>query len=126
MPRAGLSQSDLLPGPSGSARAQALAIVVSGVIGLGVLLLVAPEQLDRMPQLCLWAPLVGRPCPACGTVHALCCLVHGDFRQAVHHNCNVVVLAPVLALVWVAHLRVLWRARSGPFRALLTGDRPTV
>ena len=40
--------------------------------GLAILALAFPQNLDRLPRLCVWARLFQRPCPACGTLHALC------------------------------------------------------
>ncbi len=91
------------------ARVKVQALVILGGLTLGILglALVSPEQLDGMPRLCLWSHLLGGPCPACGTCHALCALVHGDFGQAVHYNRNVLVVAPVLVCVWIGQFRLL-------------------
>ena len=98
-------------------RAWAWGLVVGIPAGLAVLSLTSPGQLDRMPRLCLWSYLLGGPCPACGTLHALCALVHGDLSGALSFNHNVVVLAPLLVWIWFRQLGVLWlspRSASEP------------
>jgi hypothetical protein len=62
----------------------------------------------------LWSYLLERPCPACGTLHALSALLHGDLIAALHFNRNVLVLAPLLVWIWFRELGVLWRYRGTP------------
>lgn len=85
----------------------ALAVTLLGLAGVLVLGIVRPEQLDEMPRLCLWSRLLGGPCPACGTLHALSSLVHGDLAGALAYNRNVAVVVPLLAWVWVSRLRAI-------------------
>lgn len=100
------------PGPSPEQRATAHAYVVlaATLFGLGFLGARPPEQLDQMPKLCLASHLLGRPCPACGTLHALSALLHGDLAAAWAFNPNVVVVAPVLLWIVVAQVIVIRRA----------------
>lgn len=105
------SRSDGSPAGRAAARAQALLFLV-GIpalfVGLAVL---SPGQLDGLPRLCLWSRLAGRPCPACGTTHALSALLHGDLRAAVGYNWNVVAVAPLLVRAWYSQVRTLRRFR---------------
>jgi hypothetical protein len=96
-----------------TARAAAVALVIPA--GLGTLALVSPEWLDGLPRLCLWRHLFGAWCPACGTLHALCCLAHGDPASALLHNRNVLLVAPLLLGVWLGQLRTFCRSWRGPF-----------
>lgn len=87
-------------------------ILVLGIPGgLAVLALAPPGHLDHLPRLCLWSRLFQRPCPACGTLHALCALVHGNLEQALGFNRNVVVLAPLLVWIWFREFGALWLPR---------------
>jgi hypothetical protein len=85
--------------------------------GLALLALTSPGSLDHLPRLCLWSRLLRGPCPACGTLHALCAVVHGDLGGAVQFNRNVVILAPLLLWIWFHELGALWRTRGRELRA---------
>lgn len=85
--------------------------------GLALLALTSPGNLDQLPRLCLWSHLFHQSCPACGTLHALCALVHGNLADAVSFNRNVVILAPLLLWIWFRELGVLWRGRGKELRA---------
>jgi hypothetical protein len=93
-------------------KARALALMVGILAAMGWLAYVPPDRLDELPRLCLWARVLGRPCPGCGTTHALGALLHGQFRRAWDYNRNVILVAPVLAWIWIGQLRVLVRRSS--------------
>ena len=116
MPKAGPCKNNASPPPCTGALIQAGVIVLGTLVGVIALALVSPDQLDRLPHWCLWSRLLGHPCPACGTTHALCCLCHGDFRHALSYNRNVIVVAPVLVGVWLGQLRTLRRGLWPPAR----------
>jgi hypothetical protein len=92
-----------------AARLETLGLLIGIPAALLGLALISPHQLDTLPRLCVWSRMLGGPCPACGTVHALCWLLHGSPGEAVNHNWNVVVVAPLVVGIWVAQLRMLWR-----------------
>src|SRR5436309_856413 len=92
-------------------RAQALVIVLGIPVGLLVLGLIQPEQLDELPGLCLWKRVTGRPCFGCGTTHALSALMHGDLSAAARYNRIVYILVPVGMWIWLAQLRILWTGK---------------
>jgi hypothetical protein len=92
-------------------RLWAWALIVGIPGGLAALALASPNRLDDLPRLCLFAVVFDRPCPACGTLHALCALLHGDLALALSFNRNVVVLAPLLIWIWLRELGVLWLPR---------------
>lgn len=48
-------------------------------VGLGLLGMVGPERLSRMPSLCLTRRVFGR-CPSCGVTRAMAALLRGDLR----------------------------------------------
>jgi hypothetical protein len=106
---ADLSPSELRPDRWRRLWAWALVVGIPG--GLAALALASPGGLEGLPRLCLWSHLLQRPCPACGTLHALSALLHGDFYLALSFNRNVVVLAPLLVWIWLRELGVLWRPR---------------
>ena len=66
-----------------------------------VTLLGMPMQaLDRLPRFCLYRRLTGRPCPGCGLMHSVWCLLHLQFRAASHWNhLGFLVLPALLAMV---------------------------
>ncbi len=85
-------------------------------LGISVLFiglaLVTPAQLEELPPLCLWSRILGRPCPACGTTRALCAFFHGEVRQAVSYNWNVLAVAPLLVWLWFQQLVILRQSWS--------------
>jgi hypothetical protein len=100
--------------PSPALRVEACLFFL-GISALFVgLTLLSPTDLDNLPPLCVWSRILGKPCPGCGTTHALSALIHGEFRQAVGYNWNVVAVAPLLAWLWCQQLRIIYR--SWPFR----------
>ncbi len=63
-------------------------------------------------------------CPGCGGLRSVHALSHGDLFTAVHDNVLVVVLAAVLAVLW---LRWTWAAVSGGRAPVVTlGGRRAV
>jgi hypothetical protein len=102
-------RSNRPPVPGPAARVQALVLLGCIAGGLTALRLMSLQQLDQMPPLCLWSRLLGRPCPACGTLHALCAVLHGDLSLAWHYNPNVVLVVPLLVVIAFAQARFLWR-----------------
>jgi hypothetical protein len=93
-------------------RLGAWALVVGIPGGLAALALASPDRLDELPRLCLVAVVLDRPCPACGTLHALSALLHGDLALALRFNRNVVVLAPLLVWIWLRELGVLFKVHA--------------
>lgn len=68
--------------------------------------LVSPETLARGPDLCLWRHIFHlSACPACGSTRALAALFHGNLRQALAFNGNVLVTAPILVGLLMDDLR---------------------
>jgi hypothetical protein len=92
-------------------RWQAWLIVAGLPAALAVLALVTPEQLEELPGLCLWSRVTGEPCLGCGTLRAGCCLAHGELGRAVSYNRNVLVLAPLVAWIWLGQVCLLRRVR---------------
>jgi Protein of unknown function (DUF2752) len=109
--------------PAPAARVQALMLFVCMGAGLAALRLMSLQQLDQVPPLCLWSRLLGRPCPGCGTLHALCAVLHGDLSLAWHYNPNVVLVVPLLVVIAFAQARFLWR---GWRRAPASSSAPIV
>ena len=77
------------------------------------LLALPTRWLEATPSLCVIRRVTGRPCPGCGMTRALSRLAHGDPRGAWRRNPRVVIVAPLLAGVWLsAALRALLPDRA--------------
>jgi Protein of unknown function (DUF2752) len=100
-----------------AARVQAGLTLTAVMIGIVFLAAVSPGQLDQLPRTCLWTILAGRPCPGCGTLHALSALLHGDPLGAWDFNPNVAVTAPVIVWIAVLQVRLLVRRPLPPAKA---------
>lgn len=72
-------------------------------------LIIPTSSLERLPSICLIAPLIGKPCPGCGMTRAISSLLHGDPRAAFHFNSNVIIVLPLLSIVY---LRTLLRSMN--------------
>ena len=51
---------------------------------------------------CLFHEWTGLYCPGCGSSRALHCLLHGEFREALHDNALVVLTLPLLGAMLLA------------------------
>jgi len=99
-----------------------LAIVFCAVLGF---CLIPPELLDRGPNLCLWSHLFHlTACPSCGSTRALAAFFHGNIRQAMAYNRNVVITAPTLICMLATDILALTRAilHRWPALSRLTAD----
>jgi hypothetical protein len=71
-------------------------------IGLAVVALCSINlQTLGLPDLCLWKKLFGY-CPAGGTTRALFAFFHGNLKEALHYNWNVVIIVPALAFFFIS------------------------
>ena len=83
-----------------------------------VLALVLPEQLwTRLPDLCLFHRLTGRPCPSCGLTRSWSALLHGDLGAAFRFH----RLGPPLLLALVLLAAAPLRRRPAPARGWVWG-----
>ena len=88
------------------------AAILAGTMGILLLLLIPAEALERMPDLCLIHRTTGRRCPGCGMTHALHAGLRGDWRAALRHNWRVLIVAPLLAGLYLrAMIRVVRSTR---------------
>ncbi len=84
-----------------------LAVIFCAVLAF---CLVPPELLDRGPNLCLWCHLFHlTACPSCGSTRALAAFFHGNFRQALAYNRNVVVTGPAFVAMLASDISNLSR-----------------
>ena len=84
-----------------------LAVILAAVLGF---CLIPPEVLDRGPDLCLWRHLFHlAACPSCGSTRALAAFFHGEVRQALAYNRNVVVTAPIFLSMLACDISKLTR-----------------
>lgn len=71
-----------------------------------------------MPLPCPLRSLTGLACPFCGGLRAAHALAHGDVVAAAGYNGVVVILAPVLAGLWLNWLIRRRHGSRGPMLAL--------
>lgn len=99
-----------------------LAILLCAVLGF---CLIPPELLDRGPNLCLWRHLFHlAACPSCGSTRALAAFFHGNLRQALAYNRNVVITAPTIICMLAKDLSAFGRSilQRSQGRPPLTGN----
>lgn len=91
------------------------------IILLGAVLgfcLIPPELLDKGPNLCVWRHLFHlAACPSCGSTRALAAFFHGQMRQALAYNRNVVVTAPAFLTLLAKDLASLARTTLDRYAA---------
>jgi len=88
-------------------------IVPSGPIVAGISL--APE-LDRTGNLCVFAMVTGRPCPACGGTRVVLDLAQLDVLSALEHNLLITAAIGVLAVIAVVRWRSVFDVLRSPRR----------
>ena len=72
-----------------------------------------------MPK-CIFHELTGWQCPGCGSQRMLHALLHGELREAWHHNALLLMLLPLLIpMVWLEinrerYLKAYMRVHSLP------------
>lgn len=94
-----------------------LVVVFCAVLGF---CLIPPELLDRGPNLCLWRHIFHlAACPSCGSTRALAAFFHGQMRQALAYNRNVVVTGPAFLTMLASDIsRFARNLVSGPVARL--------
>jgi hypothetical protein len=85
---------------------------------IAALAAVPHTALESLPSLCLWHHL-GLPCWGCGTVRALSAFLHGDLASAWRHNHNIVLTAPLLAILLYGSLKRMVRLYVRPWSSQL-------
>jgi Protein of unknown function (DUF2752) len=101
-----------------------MALFARGLPRLAVLFLVLaafcltpPEFLARGPDLCLWRHLLHvAECPACGSTRALAAFFHGQLREALGYNRNIILTGPGLLILIVLDCAELARKLLGRWR----------
>lgn len=66
--------------------------------------LIPTSSLEHGPTLCLYTLITGKHCIGCGMIRALSCLIHGDLHRSWDFNHLVIIIAPLLAYVWIKEL----------------------
>jgi hypothetical protein len=95
---------------AGGRKTAAAVLLLLGAIGAGaVLFLFNPAQSGFYPY-CVLHRSTGLLCPGCGTLRAMHQLLHGELGAAFRCNPLFVLLAPVVAGVFLYHY---WRRRNG-------------
>jgi branched-subunit amino acid transport protein len=64
-----------------------------------------------LPSLCIWKKIFGF-CPACGTLRALNAFFHGQVKEALSYNINVLGIVPVIFVILTADLLRIIRRRT--------------
>lgn len=85
---------------------------VVALLPLAVYLLPREWIFSGEHPLCLIRNITGHECPGCGMTRALASLAYMDPVGAWHYNRAVVVVAPLLAYVWVRWIVRLVREAS--------------
>lgn len=91
-----------------SSRAKLLLLAGWLALPAGLLAILIFEA--KPPLLCLWTRFFGIQCLGCGMHHATFQLVRGRFNDAWNSNPLIFVVLPLLAYLYVRHVRWLWRA----------------
>jgi hypothetical protein len=74
---------------------------LAGLAGLGVLHVWHPTD-DPRGSICLFRRVSGVPCPGCGMTRAFAHLAKGEWREAARDHPLSFLVAPELALAWLA------------------------
>lgn len=85
-----------------------------GKVGLYILLplvfvVVPTSWFESRRSMCLIRNVFGVKCPGCGMTRAISCVVHGNFKKALHYNKLVVVVFPLLCYTWLQSVRAEYR-----------------
>jgi hypothetical protein len=80
-----------------------------GKAGLYILLPLAfvwipTSWLEGGRSVCLIRNMFGVKCPGCGMIRAVSCILHGNFKGALHYNKLVVIVFPLLCSAWLRGL----------------------
>ena len=77
---------------------------ITTVFGIAILVMffLNPQHIP-LPDLCLIKKIFGY-CPACGTTRALTCFFKGEFAESIKYNCNVILTAPLIVLLFLKNL----------------------
>ncbi len=107
--------------PAGHQGTVGRAALASGALAALAFLLVLPVKL------CLFAIVLGAPCPGCGMTRALLALLRGDVHRALLLNPLAFAIMPLGALVvarhFLAYVRTgdAWRTPATRFEGLAAG-----
>ena len=58
-------------------------------------------SIAHLPSLCPFYTLTGLPCPGCGLTRSFVCLGHGQWTQSLHWNPLGLLIAFILAALWL-------------------------
>ncbi len=86
-----------------------------GLVALGALAVLDPEQRAEFAPRCPFRLLTGFDCPGCGGTRAVHALIQGDLPLALDHNAFAVLITlPLLTVAWSMWLaaRAGWRERG--------------
>lgn len=96
---------------SGTRIRRVVAVILLGLIGLGMLYLFTPGQFEYYPR-CPLLSLTGLHCPGCGTLRCLNALMHGEFARALSFNPLSASLLPILIILGFHHSLSAIRGRG--------------
>jgi|GEM_PF-1540406 len=104
-----------------------LAVFTSATLLLALIVFLPANQIDHYPTICLWTRLGLGPCPGCGMTRAVWHLLHGEFGVAYQFNHLVVIVAPILAGLYIQMGYQGFTGKrldvSGFLRRKLTGEK---
>ena len=87
-------------------------VIAVALAALGAAALVAPDGLLRVAPPCLFSLLLDVDCWGCGMTRAALALLHGDLAPAWHLNKASLLVLPMLLVLYVRHVRMIWRGRA--------------
>ncbi|MGD0015996.1 MAG: DUF2752 domain-containing protein [Verrucomicrobiia bacterium] len=77
-------------------------VLVGAIIVVGAVFFFFNPVTTAFYPKCLFHEMTGLYCPGCGSTRALYCLMHGEFREALHDNALVVLALPLLGALLLA------------------------
>ncbi len=88
-------------------------VIAIAVAALGAAALAMPDTVLHLSPPCLISLLLDDVCWGCGITRATLAFVHGNFAVAWAYNKASVVVVPMLIILYIQHLRMLWRRKPG-------------
>lgn len=97
-------------------------LLVAATLAILAAPLLPRDLMDRGPSLCVFYALgiegvfkvfgVHGGCPGCGMSRAIWAILHGDLNRAVAYNWRVIIVAPILATLYLSFVFKCWNSRT--------------
>lgn len=77
-------------------------IAVGIVVIVGIIYFALDPMSNRFMPKCIFHELTGWQCPGCGSQRMLHAILHGNVKEAWHHNALLLILLPMLIpMAWL-------------------------